>query len=322
MGDSTAIAWTDHTFNPWLGCERVSPACQHCYAEAWAKRSGLVEWGRNAERRVTSPANWRKPLAWNAAAEAAGRPALVFCASLADVFEDRPELVEPRARLFDLIEATPHLIWQLLTKRPQHVVDMVPGPWLRGLWPENVWIGTTVEDQQRAVERIPRLLEVPAPVRFLSCEPLLNRVFVEPWLPHPVPCLCGAQLPPQYRWNGYETEWPHVVCAACDALCVEDEDDDGPIIAFHEPDADRDDPPAFRGSTRGVEWVICGGESGPGHRPLDVDHARQLRDQCAAAGVPYFFKQHGGRTPTAGGDLLDGVQHKAFPGAARRGAPA
>lgn len=249
MGDTTAIAWTDHTFNPWVGCERVSPACQHCYAEAWAKRSGLVEWGRNAERRVTSEANWRKPLRWNADAEAAGVPAKVFCASLADVFEDRPELAEPRARLFDLVQATPHLIWQLLTKRPQNVLHMVPAAWSTG-WPANVWIGTTVEDQTRAIERIPHLLAIPAPVRFLSCEPLLGRIEVLPWMVHGI---------------------------------------------------------------RSIDWVICGGESGPGYRPLDLDHARALHFQCVSADVPFFFKQVGGPRPTSGGDLLDGRQHKEFP---------
>lgn len=316
MGEHTAISWTDHTFNPWTGCARVSPGCQNCYAEGWAKRSGLVEWGVNGTRRVTSDANWRKPLKWNRDAEAAGSPALVFCASLADVFEDRPELDEPRGHLFELIGHTPHLIWQLLTKRPQNVMRMVPYGDTARTWPANVWIGTTVEDQQRAHERIPHLLEVPAPVRFLSCEPLLNRVHIDGWLPFPVPCACGQPLPPQNYWHGYESTWPHVICGHCGTLNVEDEDEDGNgIIAHWPPDSDRSpccDP--YTGPTRGVDWVICGGESGPGHRPLDADYARALRDQCAAARVPFFFKQHGGRTPTAGGDLLDGRRHHEFPG--------
>lgn len=256
MGEQTAIAWTDHTFNPWWGCERVSPGCQHCYAETFAKRTGHDVWGKTAGRRFFGDKHWAEPLRWNAAAEAAGVPAKVFCASMADVFEDRPELIEPRARLFDLIEATPQLIWQLLTKRPQNVLDMVPAGWHGAgfadtparLWPRNVWVGTTVEDQQRADERIPPLARIPAPRRFLSCEPLLGAVNL----------IAGMRI-------------------------------------------------------NSVDWVIAGGESGPGHRPLNVDHARYLRDQCADTGTAFFFKQVGGRTPTAGGDLLDGVQHKEFP---------
>lgn len=261
MGESTAIAWTDHTFNPWMGCSHVSPGCAHCYAEALGKRTGRVEWGDDAPRVLTSEGYWRHPLKWNAAALERGRPELVFCASLADVFEDRPELVAPRARLFDLISSTPGLVWQLLTKRPENVLELVPStwlardphspldPWSTG-WPPNAWIGTTVEDQERADARIPLLLEIPAPVRFLSCEPLLGDVDLTRW-----------------RILGSE----------------------------------------------GIGWIIVGGESGPHYRPLELEHARSLRDQADDVGIPFFYKQTGGRTPTAGGDELDGERLKAFP---------
>lgn len=196
MGESTAIEWADHTFNPWIGCQRVSPACQHCYAETLNRRWGGGNWGANADRRITSEANWRLPVRWDRAAERDGVRRRVFCASMADVFEDRPDLEEPRARLWDLIAATPHLDWLLLTKRPENVRGMVPRRWAFGVrtineegstvepceWPVNVWVGTTVEDQKRADERVPHLLDVPAPVRFLSCEPLLGPVDLSAWL--------------------------------------------------------------------------------------------------------------------------------------------
>jgi protein gp37 len=276
MGVETAIGWTDHTFNPWWGCVRVSPGCNHCYAETFAKRTGNDVWGKSADRRRFGDKHWNEPVKWNRKAEQDGVRRRVFCASMADVFEDRADHEEDRERLWELIEATPHLDWQLLTKRPENVLDMVPADWLGGVeewsgWPGNVWIGTTVEDQQRADERIPFLVNIPAPVRFLSCEPLLDSV----WL--------GEALGYERGRSGYR-------------------DLDG---YWHEEEPDGWDPQ--------IDWVIVGGESGPKHRPLDLDWARFLREQCDAAGVPFFFKQVGGRTPKAGGDLLDGEQIVAFP---------
>lgn len=296
MGEHTKISWTDHTWNPWWGCQRVSPGCQHCYAEAFAKRTGNAVWGKDAERRFFGDKHWAEPLRWDAAAAAAGYPALVFCASMADVFEDRADLVDHRARLWDLIAATPHLIWQLLTKRPENVRGMVPDRWIThplddidyiiGDWPANVWIGTTVEDQERADERIPHLLAIPAPVRFLSCEPLLGPLDLSPWL---------------------HLEW---------------------MDALRPPGA----PMSFRGEGGwGVEmftylagrrtdigWIIVGGESGAGYRALDLAHGADVIDQAEAAEVPAFFKQVGGFRPTAGGDLIGGRSIKQFPPAARR----
>ena len=169
----TKISWTDYTFNPWWGCSRVSSACRFCYADAFATRYGKDLWRRNGDRMVTSPANWRKPVQWNAAAEAKGTPAKTFCASMADVFEDHPDLREPRARLWDLIERTTSLRWQLLTKRPENIAGMVPDSWLRR-WPTHVWPGATVESQRFAAARIEPLLSLGADTTFLSCEPLLG----------------------------------------------------------------------------------------------------------------------------------------------------
>ena len=173
MGDKTEISWTTHTHNPWWGCVRVSPACRHCYADDQAKRYGHQVWRKNGPRRMLSDANWAKPLKWNRDAERAGVPAKVFCASMADVFEDHPDVAEPRKRLWDLIENTPWLQWQLLTKRPENVTGMVP--WGND-WPSWVWLGTSVENQRFADQRIPILASIPAKVRFLSCEPLLGAV--------------------------------------------------------------------------------------------------------------------------------------------------
>jgi protein gp37 len=180
MGDLTGIGWTDHTHNPWWGCSRVSPACRSCYADTLAQRWGMADlWHRRGPRRMLSDATWARPLRWNRDAAAAGRPARVFCASMADVFEDHPDVVGARARLWDLIEVTPWLRWQLLTKRPENVAAMVP--W-GGDWPPSVWIGTSVENQRYADERIPELVRLPAAVRFLSCEPLLGPVDLGRWL--------------------------------------------------------------------------------------------------------------------------------------------
>lgn len=182
MGENTQIQWCDHTFNPWIGCQRVSPGCVNCYAEhrntfvRIQRKAGNELWGPSGTRQVTSDGNWKKPLTWNRAAEKAGKRARVFCASLADVFEDRPELTEPRNRLFKLIEQTPWLDWLLLTKRPENVMEMVPGYW--DPFPSNIWMGTSVEDVKRANERITELRCIPAAVRFLSCEPLIEDITV------------------------------------------------------------------------------------------------------------------------------------------------
>ena len=146
MGETTEISWTDHTFNPWLGCTKVSAGCTHCYAESLVNRYGWAKWGPGQARKRTSAANWRKPLAWNRAAEKAGVRRRVFCASLADVF-DHEAPAGARADLWDLIRKCPALDWQLLTKRPENIEQYLPADWehYHG-WP-NVWLGTTTEDQ-------------------------------------------------------------------------------------------------------------------------------------------------------------------------------
>jgi protein gp37 len=173
LGKSTAIEWTDHTFNPWWGCTKVSPACDHCYAEAWDKRTGGRHWGPHAERRTFGDKHWSEPLHWDRVAAAAGIQRRVFCASMADVFDNAaPD--GARDRLWQVIRDTRRLDWQLLTKRPQNIGKMLPSDWGEGY--ANVWLGTTVENQEEADRRIPHLLSVAARVRFLSCEPLLGPI--------------------------------------------------------------------------------------------------------------------------------------------------
>lgn len=193
MAENSRIEWTDHTFNPVIGCQKVSPGCDHCYAEAMAKRYGWTEWGPHGERKRTSAANWRKPHAWNRAAIASGDRVRVFCASLADVFDNQWDR-QVRSDLFDLIAATPGLDWLLLTKRPQNIVRMFPTGW----W-GNVWLGTTCEDQERYNERWPLLAQQQnVPVRFISYEPalgpLLPRHIIAPdWI------ICGGESGPHGR---------------------------------------------------------------------------------------------------------------------------
>jgi protein gp37 len=257
MAENTKIEWTDHTFNPWTGCTKVSPGCDHCYAEGWSKRAGdkVGKWGSGAPRVRTTPANWAKPLKWqaNAASFMAehGRRQRVFCASLADVFDNE---VPPawRAELFALIAATPDLDWLLLTKRIGNVAKMIEAPGMQkcGL-PENVWLGATITSQAEADRDIPKLLSVPAKVRFLSMEPLLGPVQLSL-------CDCDQGSMPGPGGVG------GVTCPRCQGA-----------------------------GGQNLDWVIVGGESGPGARPMHPDWARSLRDQCASAGVPFLFKQWG-----------------------------
>lgn len=224
MAENSKIEWTTHTFNPWIGCTKVSPGCDFCYAEArMDHRLHAVQWGAHGERKRTTPTYWKQPLLWDRKAREAGVRHRVFCASLADVFDNQAP-VEWRADLWHLIKATPNLDWLLLTKRPQNIAKMLPPGWGDG-WP-NVWLGTSVENRDEMLRRGPVLKAVPAAVHFWSSEPLLS--------------------------------------------------DLGEIPSGIIP-----------------SWIIVGGESGPGARPMHPGWPRSIRDQCAAAGVPFFFKQVG-----------------------------
>lgn len=236
MGKDSRIEWTHHTFNPWWGCVKVSAACDHCYAESWAKRVGSDVWGPESDRRFFTDAHWKEPLKWNREAAMEGVRRRVFCASMADVFENRPDLVAPRQRLLELIDSTPMLDWLVLTKRIHLVKKLLP----KGYWlPRHVWIGTTVENDEYARKRLKYLLELDTPsVRFVSCEPLLGPLSLAPYLQR---------------------------------------GDSG---------------------TR-IDWVIAGGESGHGARPMNPAWPEDLQKQCAAAKVPFHFKQWGHWAPAS-----------------------
>jgi protein gp37 len=239
VGKTTAIAWCDATFNPWWGCTKVSPGCAHCYAENIATRYGHDVWGPKAGRRLFDDRHWHEPELWNRAAGLDGIRRRVFCGSMCDIFEDLPTLYGQRARLFELIEATPDLDWLLLTKRPENITGMAPAGF--GLRP-NVWLGTSVEDQLRASQRVPALLQVEARKRFLSVEPLLEPV----------------------RLMLYNTS------------------------SFTDADGEH----AI--ATEWIDWVIVGGESGPGARPMDPDWVGSILRRCRDNRVAFFMKQLGG----------------------------
>lgn len=247
MAENSGIEWTTHTFNPWIGCTKVSAACDHCYAEAWDNRFGGERWGPHAARTRTK--TWGNPVRWNRQAAATGERPRVFCASLADVFDNHRSIEDSwRRDLWLMIERTPNLDWLLLTKRPQNIARYIPPSWRDKGCPENVWLGTTVENQTEHDRRVHHLTAIPAVVHFLSMEPL-------------------------------------------------------------------QEPVDLRGA-KGLEWVIAGGESGAQHRPADPNWFRSLRDQCAAAGVAFLFKQWEGRNQKeikAKGRELDGVVHDGYP---------
>lgn len=245
MSENTKIEWCDHTFNPWEGCQKVGPGCDHCYAETRNARFAggtAINWGPGAPRRRTSASNWEMPKRWNDQASAFwerhGRRQRVFCASLADVFDNA---VDPnwRADLFSLIHKTPRLDWLLLTKRIGNVEPMLgamnflygDNPSVLEMMPlPNVWIGATITNREEMLRDAPKLLAISARVRFWSAEPLLGDL---------------GQVPKELL----------------------------------------------------PEWVIAGGESGPGARPMHPTWARSLRDQCRQAGVPFLFKQWGEWAP-------------------------
>lgn len=272
MGENSKIEWTTHTFNPWMGCTKVSAGCTHCYAEnQMDHRYGKVVWGKGNPRQRTTPANWRKPIAWNKAAKGTTERPRVFCASLADVF-DSEAAQEWRDDLWRLIESTPNLDWLLLTKRPENVLAMVPETW-REKFPPHIWVGTSVENQEAADKRIPYLVEIPAVVRFLSCEPLLGPVDL--FLDHD-----EHHDPKDPEYSGYaETSSGYLHGRDCRGWC--DYACNGGFYEGEKP----------------IHWVIVGGESGPGARPMSPLWAKSLRDQCQAAGVAYLFKQWGEWVP-------------------------
>jgi protein gp37 len=280
VSGATTIEWTEVTWNPVTGCDRVSPGCDHCYAlrlAARLKAMGQPRYQRDGDPRTSGPGfavtchpgALGLPLRWR-------RPRLVFVNSMSDLFHPKV----PDEFITDVFTIMAHPLahrhtFQVLTKRPHRARSLLAMGGLlsrrvrdkmMGRWPlPNVWLGVSAEDQARASRRIPVLLDTPAAVRFVSAEPLLGPVdLAEAVIP------MGSQ-----RGHGLTASYVHALDCC------------------------------HRSGFHGIGWVIAGGESGPGHRPVDLDWVRGLRDQCQAAGVPFFYKQQGGPTPKAGGRLLD-----------------
>lgn len=187
MSADTVIQWAHDSVNFWWGCARVSPGCRKCYAAGIAARlsRGRATWGQHGLRWLRYEEALATLARLEARAERSGERRRVFVNSMADTFEDRPDLDCARAVLFSAAAFVPHLDLLLLTKRPQNVRRLVPAPWLNGEWPANVWLGVTGENQQEAENRLRELYLLPAPVRFLSAEPLLgpldlNRMTTDP----------------------------------------------------------------------------------------------------------------------------------------------
>lgn len=184
MGKETGITWTDHTFNPWWGCVRVSEGCVHCYAETFSKRTGNDIWGADKPRRMFGEKHWAEPLKWNRDAQAANQRRKVFCASMADVFEThrdkywQTEMNAARLKLTRVVLATPWLDWLFLTKRIEDAPGYLDWMFGVGLLPRNLWIGTTAEDQANYDKRIPILAKIPAVVRWVSIEPQIGPVSI------------------------------------------------------------------------------------------------------------------------------------------------
>jgi protein gp37 len=299
--ENSKIEWTDHTFNPWMGCTKVSPACDDCYAaRATPVRAQHVHWGPKQPRVRTTPSNWRNPVKWEREASAFlalhGRRQRVFCASLADVFDNE---VDPawRGDLFALIRDTPSLDWLLLTKRIGNVEAMAREAMLYSLQmtadqklqlPANVWLGATICNQEEAERDVPKLLAVRARIKFLSIEPMLGPIDLR--VIYNTTSL-GEGQPYLLPLNGLVGDGHGDSCAV-----------------------------------GGIDWIIAGGESGPRARPSHPDWFRDLRLQCSATGVPFLFKQWGEWAPSvdfpyemerwgkaAAGRSLDGVLHDGYP---------
>lgn len=282
MSDASTIEWTDATWNVVTGCTKVSPGCDHCYAETFAERWRGTP-GHHFENGfdlTLRPERLELPLKWK-------KPRRIFVNSMSDLFHSGvPE--DFIAKVWTVMEATPQHTYQILTKRHARLRSVVRRiAWRLPTTEErragqhghrayvqasellnehlgpprvlpNVWLGVSVEDQQRADLRIPALLETPAAVRFISAEPLLGPVDLSQWM-GALNCGCGSE--------------PGGPFTGCSAGCME--------LA-----------------PGGLDWVIVGGESGHGARPMHPGWARTLRDQCTGAGVPFFFKQFGEWAPT------------------------
>lgn len=244
MAEQTNISWTDNSFNPWWGCTKIAPGCDNCYAATFDHRLGGDYWNPHQKPRRTGPKNWKKVVEWNEEAEESGNRTKVFCGSMMD-WCDKDAPPGAREDLFQLIKNTPHLDWQLLTKRATLIEKNLPNDWGNGY--PNVWLGVTCENRRHGYPRIEALQKIPAAIRFISAEPLLEDL----------------------------------------------------------PDIDQ--------HLTGINWIIIGGESGAGYRPMNKLWARRLLVNANAENVPVWFKQWGGNSKDKGGCEIFGRDFKQWP---------
>lgn len=241
MAIQSIIAWTNSTFNPWMGCMKVSAGCKNCYAETLTKnRMGLDLWGPDSKRQRTTKSYWRQPFKWAKEARLAGERRRVFCGSLCDIFESHPTADAIRPEVWEIIRQTPELDWQLLTKRPENIEARLPSDWPMA----NVWLGTSIEDRKSCARR-DILVKIPAVVHFISAEPLIEDI--------------------------------------AGTLDLQD-----------------------------IEWILVGGESGPGFRPMEKRWALNIEESCKKSGTAFFFKQSAAYR-TEMGTELDGRIARSYP---------
>jgi len=210
MGEKTEIAWTHHTFNCWRGCVKVSEGCANCYANAFSHRMGEDFWGKDKPRKFYGEKHWNEPLKWNRKAFEAGVMNRVFCGSMCDCMEDRPDLLNERKRLFTLIEKTNNLIWLLLTKRPENFLKFLPQEWIKTPR-ENVWLMTTIENEKN-MWRAKELAKVPAVVKGISMEPLLSEVSIKNVDPSITWFIVGGESGPRM----FDIAWARKIKKECE----------------------------------------------------------------------------------------------------------
>jgi len=305
----TSILWTDYSWNPWYGCQKVSDGCKNCYMfreMKWHGRDPNIVQRAKAfydpsqhPRRSCAPVLWSKNLPSN-------KPYLkVFTCSWSDFFIEEADPWRDEA--WDIIRHTPNLIYQILTKRPENIIARLPGDW-NGGWP-NVWLGVTVENQKTANERLPLLMDTPAAVKFVSCEPLLEYVD-----------LVKAVHPDEWAWDEVNADpddcEPEELIEECEAECDWINYGDDLVVnpEYQEWEQQRIRQAQYITYKREINWVICGGETGPGARPMHIEWVKALRDQCKSAGIPFFFKSWGEFRPLSLQDDMDRLAMIMAPG--------
>lgn len=217
--ENSKVAWCHHTHNFWWGCMKKASECKNCYAETIANAYGKKVFGPagTTPRWLLSEAAWKKPYKWNRDAQKQGKRLRIFCASMSDMFEENPILVESQQRAFKVIEETEWLNWLILTKRPENILKMIPASW-NGAMPDHVSIGTSAGTQKTALENVPELLKVKAIVHFVSCEPQLERVDFTPWLPDLQWMICGGESGVKHRH--FDPEWARDLQQQCQCAQV------------------------------------------------------------------------------------------------------